>query len=271
MHALQPDPLFAIARLDEAYAKVHSALRHRAAASDIWDLRQNWPLEREDVFDRLVAGTYRLSPMRQGARWNGDLADVWSSRDAVVLEFLAKYIGQVLPRSQPSTNVKGNRGLKDVVRRVAEAVPLQRFVLCTDVKSYYASIDHDRLLRRLEVHIEDRRVLNLVAQFLERTADSGRPLFDADKGLATQCALSHVMGAFFCYELDYIMELEARREALTYVRYMDDILVLAPTPWALHVAVSTVNHTLSGLGLGKLPDKLFVGPIERGFVFPSAA
>jgi hypothetical protein len=36
-----------------------------------------------------------------------------------------------------------------------------RFVLRTDVKSYYASIDHLLLLDQPAVHIRDRRVLNL--------------------------------------------------------------------------------------------------------------
>jgi RNA-directed DNA polymerase len=39
-------------------------------------------------------------------------------------------------------------------------------VLRTDVKSYYASIDHLLLLDQLAVHIKDRRVLNLMGQYL---------------------------------------------------------------------------------------------------------
>jgi RNA-directed DNA polymerase len=46
-------------------------------------------------------------------------------------------------------------------------------VLSTDVKSYYASIDHLMLLDQLAVHIKDRRVLNLVSQYLRRSACTG--------------------------------------------------------------------------------------------------
>jgi retron-type reverse transcriptase len=40
-------------------------------------------------------------------------------------------------------------------------LPANRFVLRTDVKAYYASIDHFLLLDQLAEYVKDRRVLNL--------------------------------------------------------------------------------------------------------------
>ena len=54
---------------------------------------------------------------------------------------------------------------------------------------------------------------------------------------------------------------------LFYVRFMDDILVLAPTRWKLRKAVKTVNGILESLGLEKHPDKTVIGRIENGFDF----
>ncbi len=51
------------------------------------------------------------------------------------------------------------------------------------------------------------------------------------------------------------------------VRFMDDILVLAPTRWKLGRAVKAVNEVLASLRLEKHPDKTFIGRIERGFDF----
>ena len=51
------------------------------------------------------------------------------------------------------------------------------------------------------------------------------------------------------------------------VRYMDDILVLAPTRWKLRQAVKVVNQGLASLRLAKHPDKTFIGRIARGFDF----
>ncbi len=46
------------------------------------------------------------------------------------------------------------------------------------------------------------------------------------------CSLSPLIGAFFLKQLDERME----RSGLFYVRFMDDILVLAPTRWRLRKA-----------------------------------
>ena len=50
-------------------------------------------------------------------------------------------------------------------------------------------------------------------------------------------------------------------------RYMDDILVLAPTRWKLRQAVKVVNQVLASLRLDKHPDKTFIGSIAKGFDF----
>lgn len=54
---------------------------------------------------------------------------------------------------------------------------------------------------------------------------------------------------------------------LFYVRFMDDILVMAPTRWKLRRAVAAVNQILGALRLEKHPDKTFTGKIARGFDF----
>ena len=66
-----------------------------------------------------------------------------------------------------------------------------------------------------------------------------------------------------------LRELDKRLEhaGLFFVRYMDDIAVLAPTRWKLRRAVKIVNATLADLGLEKHPEKTFIGRVEKGFDF----
>ena len=54
---------------------------------------------------------------------------------------------------------------------------------------------------------------------------------------------------------------------LFYIRFMDDILVLAPTRWKLRRAIAVVNRILGALRLEKHPDKTFIGRIGREFDF----
>lgn len=54
---------------------------------------------------------------------------------------------------------------------------------------------------------------------------------------------------------------------LFFVRYMDDIAVLAPTRGLLRAAVKAVTAVLNGLLLEKAPEMTFTGRVERGFDF----
>ena len=120
--------------------------------------------------------------------------------------------------------------------------------------------DHQRLLGRLSVYIADPRLLSPIVQVLRRCAELG---WAYRQGIALGCPLSPIIGAFYLSELDAQLECLG----LFYVRYMDDILVLSPTRWKLRHAVRGVNQALGNLGLGKHPDKTFIGRLDHGFDF----
>jgi retron-type reverse transcriptase len=135
-------------------------------------------------------------------------------------------------------------------------------VIRTDVRGYYANIDPVRLAERLARTVRDPEILRLVAALTARTSERGG-LFRDSGGLPLACPLSPLLGAFFLHELDKRLE----AIGLFFVRYMDDILVLAPTRWKLRRAVKIVNETLAELGLTKHPDKTFIGRAAKGFDF----
>ena len=193
----------------------------------------------------------------------GGLAVLILGGAALVLKAMTITLQPILPISRSCVHVKGHGGAKEAVRRVARNVGTNRFVMRTDVKSFYASIDHHILLDCLAVVIKENAVLNLIGQYLRRTVEIGDRFFDYERGISLGCPLSPLMGAFYLTELDRRVE----RLGLFYVRFMDDILLLAPTRWKLRAAVKAVNEMLQSLRLEKHPDKTFIGRIERGFDF----
>ena len=106
-------------------------------------------------------------------------------------------------------------------------------------------------------------MLNLLGQYLRRSSERGGVFRDCELGISLGCPLSPLIGAFFLKELDQRMA----RSGLFYLRFMDDILVLAPTRWKPRKAVKAVNEVLGSLRMEKRPDKTFIGRIERGFDF----
>ncbi len=92
---------------------------------------------------------------------------------------------------------------------------------------------------------------------------SGGLFWEFEKGIALGCPLSPVMGAFFLLSVDQALG----KLGLFCVRFMDDIVVLAPTRWKLRGAVTALNQALGALRLKKHPGKTFIGRIEKGFDF----
>ena len=249
--------------LESAYAWLCKRRRNYPDHADVWNFRRHWRREIARLSRELLEGSYRLGLLSRTTLESGEEVDLFSARDALVLKALSLVLASQLSFSRNCTHLKGNRGGKGAVRRVWRHLKRHQFVLRTDVRSYYASIDHQCLMERLSRIIQDRRVLNLIEQYLRRTAEQGGLFWESERGIPLGSPLSPMIGAFFLTELDQRLE----RTGLFYVRFMDDILVLAPTRWRLRRAVRVLNQVLSSLKLEKHPEKTFIGRIEKGFDF----
>ena len=140
---------------------------------------------------------------------------------------------------------------KAAVRDVVAHLPGNPFVFRTDVKSYYASINHDVLLGQLREHIDDSRLLGLLEQYVRRTVVRDGLYEDVTQGISLGCALSPVMAALYPERLDRRME----ATGLFYARFMDDWVILAPSRWKLRRAIRTVQQTLDELKVETHPDR----------------
>jgi hypothetical protein len=212
----------------------------------------------------LRAGGYRLSSVRRFHQGD-ETIEVWSALDALVLKATALVVASHwLPKlSHHCHHLQGRGGAKAAVRFVNEHLADNTFVFRTDVKSYYASIDHDILLGLLEQAVPDKRVLDLIRQYVRRTIYDGGLYEDVERGISLGCPLSPLMGAFYLKLLDERVE----KTGLAYARFMDDWVILAPTRWKLRAAIRLVNETLAELHVEQHPDKTFIGRISRGFDF----
>jgi hypothetical protein len=259
--------------LDLAYDWLCRQRKNAHHNHDVWDLRWHWEELKPTLLVQLTAGTYRLSPTRL-VLFEGKWIEVWSSQDSLVL----KAVSIVLSRewhgvlSDRCFHLAGRGGAKAAVREVADQLkPVARavdqtppkFVFRTDVKSYYASIDHDVLMEQIGDLIDNPVILNLVDQYARRTVYNGGLYLDVERGIPLGCSLSPLIGAVYLRRIDEAME----ASGLFYARFMDDWVILAPTRWKLRKAVRLVNETLAKLRVEQHPDKTFIGRIGKGFDF----
>nr|WP_320014338.1 reverse transcriptase/maturase family protein [uncultured Desulfobacter sp.] len=254
--------------IDQAYDWLCRRRKDYHFNNDVWHLRFHWKSERQKLIQELKDGTFRFDCVEKIYTPNRTTF-LWPSRDALVLKAVAIYLekelrpilsDQIFHLAGTKENKKGS---KAAVREVFDALPEYNFVFRTDVKSYYASIDHDLLLQQIKKYVKDPFLCRLINDFLRHTVCDGGYYHSVQKGISLGCPLSPLLGALFLKPLDDAME----KTGLFYIRFMDDWVVLSPTRWKLRRAIATVNQTLCDLKLRKHPDKTSIGRTDAGFDF----
>jgi RNA-directed DNA polymerase len=256
--------VFTETTLDTAYLWLCKQRRNFPANADIWHLRFHWNTIRGELLQTLNKQDYNFMPLSVVTKADGESIHLWSSQDALVLKMLAMALPDALALSSLCTHIKGHGGLKATVNDLHAALPDYRYVMKTDVKGYYASIDHTILLKQLDKDITDPFIWRLLVQFVKRSVERGGTFKSITCGISRGCPLSPVIAAYYLKALDEQMAGDPR---YFYRRYMDDVIILAKTRWHLRKAVRTVNQHFHQLKVEQAPDKTFIGKISKGWDF----
>ena len=250
--------------LDDAYRWLCARREHHSHKCDVWDVRWRWDELKPRIQENLRAGNYAFDPMRE-IRAEDEIIELWSARDALVLKALSRVLSEHLDPivSKQCRHIVGRGGAKRAVQAAKATVNSQDHVMKSDVKGYYASIDHFVLYELLRQCISDGNVLRLLWGYMRRTVCYGGTCREVTRGISLRCSLSPLMGALSLKPLDDAVQ----QAGFFYARFMDDWVIIAPTRWKLRRAVSLVNRTLAFLKLEKHPDKTFIGKASRGFDF----
>ena len=174
---------------------------------------------------------------------------------------LAVHLATHIPRS--CTHLKGHGSVKGAIRTLQRDLPDAPFVARFDIASYYQSMRHDVILDQLRGAGACDENVAVIRDYLALpdTRNTGR-------GMVASGGLSPLLGGLYLAPLDHAMNrLKARGQLVHYVRYMDDVVLLAKSRWQLRRAI-TALQAVGGL-VGKrvrLEDQrapISLGPIVR--------
>ncbi|ECZ3345904.1 hypothetical protein F7I80_21510 [Salmonella enterica] len=170
----------------------------------------------------------------------------------------------VLPVSRWCEHLRGHGGGRASVRQTHARLLSGRypFVFRTDIRGYYARISKTLLYEQLCRYVSSPVLRDLLCQFLHYSVEDGGEFHTPLRGIPRGSALSPLLAAFHLTETDNVF---SRNRHVTYVRYMDDFLILSPTRWHLRRAVRMLNRHFAQAGFEQHPDKTFIGRVEKGF------
>lgn len=151
-----------------------------------------------------------------------------------------------------SYGFRPGRGCKDALRRVDELLKSgYRYVVDADLKSYFDTIPHEKLMKRVREHVADGRVLTLLESFLEAKIMEGLTEWTPAAGAPQGAVLSPLLSNIYLNPLDHLME----QRGMEMVRYADDFVILCRTGEEALAALELVKAWTAEAELTLHPEK----------------
>lgn len=267
------DKVYSAANLFASYAKV--AANGGAAGADhvtVEDFTRQLPRNLGKLGEQLADGTYRPQGVRRvhipkpGTTETRPLG-IPTIRDRVVQGALRHVLEPIFERqfAEHSYGFRPDRGCKDALRRVdGLRKGGYRYVVDVDLKSYFDTIPHDRLLAEVRQYVADSRVLGLVEAFLQAEILDGVQHWTPESGAPQGAVLSPLLSNLYLNALDHLVA-EAGYEM---TRYADDLVIQCRTREEADRALALVQAWTVERGLTLHPTKTQIVDVETdGFEF----
>lgn len=167
--------------------------------------------------------------------------------------------------AERSYGFRPRRGCKDALRRVDELLKQGYvYVVDADLKSYFDTIPHERLMSRLRERIADQRLLGLIETFLKAGIMDGQQEWEPEAGAPQGAVLSPLLSNIYLNPLDHQMA----AQGFEMVRYADDFVILCRSQAEAEHALALVRQWCEAAELKLHPTKTKIVDVRlAGFDF----
>ncbi|MDM8545983.1 reverse transcriptase domain-containing protein [Candidatus Venteria ishoeyi] len=267
-----------------AYRKARKGKQNRDSVAD-FSLRleaQLLALQNELSNGTYIPGEYRLFTIYEG---KPRLIAAAPFRDRVVHHALMNLIEPLLDPHfiDQSYACRKGKGVHKAVDYYQQQAKQYAYALKMDVQAYFPSIDHQILQTKISRYVKDKKVLDLFGCIIAGSPTYPHPpcYFPGDDlftplerrhGIPIGNLTSQFLANLYLNDLDH--HFRSTLKVPAYLRYVDDIIVLADSKKYLSEIRKITEDYLLSLRLNLHPRKAHIVPVSKGvdvfgyFVYP---
>ena len=156
------------------------------------------------------------------------------------------------------------RSTKDALRKVWKEIDGgQEWIVDGDLKDFFGSVDHEKLLTLAAQRIADGRVLRLIEAMLKAGSYGKGQLFPSERGTPQGGVVSPLLSNILLTPFDQ----EMRRKGYQVTRYADDWVITCKSAAEARAALAAAARVLEQLGVRLNPQKTRIVHVRQGFDF----
>ena len=222
--------------------------------------------------EELMAQSYQPQPVRQvqipkaGKPGEYRMLGIPSVYDRVCQQALLNRLEPIFEPVFDEANFGYRRGrsTRDALRKVWKEIKSGReWVVDADLKDFFGSVEHDKLLALVAQRVSDGRVLRLIEAMLKTGSYGQGRLFPSERGTPQGGVVSPLLSNILLTLFDW----EMRRRGYQLTRYADDWVVTCKSAEEARAAIAAAQRTLTKLGVQLNPQKTRIVHVRYGFEF----
>ena len=223
---------------------------------------------------QLASGTYAPLPLRLAELEKKDGGRrtllVPAVRDRIAQAAVASWLGAKWNPSFDSASFayRPGLGVRSALRHLRDLHRAgYRWVFDADIRQCFDSFDHHQLFDRLDRCLgQSSPLCAWIRTWVGSAVWDGLNLYRVTTGIPQGSPLSPLLANFYLDDFDRSM----RSAGVKFIRYADDFLVLARSPFDLATARRHAKETLGRLGLSLKPEKTRTTSFDKWFRFLGA-
>src|SRR5437867_2359398 len=156
------------------------------------------------------------------------------------------------------------RSTKDAMRKVWKEIQSGReWIVDADLKDFFGSVDHAKLLTLIAQRVADGRVLRLIEAMLKAGSYGQGRLFPSERRTPQGSVVSPLLSNILLTPFDQ----EMRSKGFQLTRFADDWVITCHSEAEAHAAIAVALRILKELGVELHPQKTRVVHVQHGFEF----